>query len=50
MAKKAKVKPRYKVNMSVQASDLRKQFCYTVKVRERGKLLGPIEIGQGSLH
>jgi hypothetical protein len=49
MAKKAKVNSRYKVNMSVQAYDLAKAgSAMTIKVHERGKLLGTIEIGQGS--
>jgi len=49
MVKKAKVKPRYKVNMSVQAYDLAKAgSAMTIKVQERGRLLGTIEIGQGS--
>lgn len=41
-----KVRPRY---MAVQAWDLAKAgSAMTVRVRERGKLLGTIEIGQGS--
>ena len=49
MAKKASVNSRYKVNMSVQAYDLAKAgSALTIKVQEHGKLLGTIEIGQGS--
>jgi hypothetical protein len=44
-----KVNPRYQVNLSLQAWDLaRAGSAVTVKVHEKGKMLGTIEIGQGS--
>jgi hypothetical protein len=50
MARKSKtVEPRYSVSMSAQAWDLAKAgSAITVVVRERGKVLGTIDIGQGS--
>jgi hypothetical protein len=48
-SKRRKAKQRYKVNMAVQAWDLAKAgSAMTIRVRERGRLLGTIEIGQGS--
>ena len=48
-AKSRRAKPRYEVNMAVQAWDLAKAgSAMTIRVRERGNLLGTIEIGQGS--
>jgi len=47
--RKKTVEPRYVVNMSVHAWDLAKAgSAMTVQIREHGKLLGTIEIGQGS--
>jgi hypothetical protein len=44
MAKKAKLNSRYKVNISVHAYDLAKAgSAMTIKVHERGKLLGTID-------
>lgn len=44
-----KATARYKVNMAMQVWDLAKTgSAVTIKVREHGKLLGTIEIGQGS--
>jgi hypothetical protein len=44
-----KTTARYKVNIAVQVWDLAKAgSALTIKVRERGRLLGTIEIGQGS--
>ena len=50
MAKRRrKVKHRYKVDMSLQAWNLaRAGSAMTIQVRDRGLLLGTIEIGQGS--
>ena len=48
-AKRPKVKPRFTVNMSVQAWDLAKAgSAVMIEVRDRGKMLGTIEVGQGS--
>jgi hypothetical protein len=47
--KRRKLKPRYTVNMAVQAWNLAKAgSALTVEVRDRDELLGTIEIGQGS--
>lgn len=50
MARKSKkVEPRYSVSMSAQVWDVAKAgSAITVIVRERGKVLGTIDIGQGS--
>ncbi len=49
VAARKKVKARYKVDMSVRAWDLAKAgSAMTIEVRERGEMLGTIEIGQGS--
>lgn len=50
MAKQGKkVKARYSVNVSMQAWDLAKAgAAVTLRVRDRGALLGTIEIGQGT--
>jgi hypothetical protein len=47
--KRRRVQPRYTVDMAVQAWDLAKAgSAMTIRVRERGNLIGTIEIGQGS--
>ncbi len=44
-----RVPQRYKVDMWMQAWDLAKAgSALTIKVHDRGELLGTIEIGQGS--
>ena len=50
MAKRRlKIDHRYKVDMSLQAWNLsRAGSAITIQVRDRGPLLGTIEIGQGS--
>jgi hypothetical protein len=49
-ARKRGPKPRYKVNVAMQAWDIAKAgAAITLKVRHRGGHLGTIEIGQGSL-
>jgi hypothetical protein len=48
-ARRKKANHRYKVDMSVHAWDLAKAgSAMTIRVSERGQLLGTIEIGQGS--
>lgn len=50
MAKKSsKVKPRYAVNVSMQAWDIAKAgAAMSLRVRGRNGLIGTIEIGQGT--
>lgn len=49
-ANRKRVKPRYKVNIAMQAWDLAKAgAAITLNVRGRRGHLGTIEIGQGSL-
>ncbi|MCZ7657700.1 MAG: hypothetical protein M5U07_07500 [Xanthobacteraceae bacterium] len=48
-AKGKRFKPRMKVNVSMQAWDLAKAgAAITLKIRDKGRLLGTVEIGQGS--
>ena len=47
--RKRKVEPKYRVNISMKAWDLAKAgAAVTLRVRDRGRLLGTIEIGQGT--
>ena len=47
--KRKKTKPRYAVNVSMKAWDLAKAgAAVTLKVREHNRLLGTVEIGQGT--
>jgi hypothetical protein len=47
--KRRKLEPRYAVNISMQAWDIAKAgAAITLTVRQRGELLGTIEIGQGT--
>ena len=47
--KRPKVEPKYAVNISLKAWDLAKAgAALKLKVRDRDKLLGTIEIGQGT--
>jgi len=49
MPRKRKVEPKYAVNISMKAWDLAKAgAAVTLRVRDRGVLLGTIEIGQGT--
>lgn len=48
-AKRRRAKPRYKVNVSMQAWDIAKAgAAMSLRVRGRDGLLGTIEIGQGT--
>lgn len=48
-ARKKKVEPRYAVNIAMQAWDIAKAgAAVKLKVRDRGELIGTIEIGQGT--
>ncbi len=47
--RRSKIEPKYAVNISLKAWDLAKAgAAVTLKVRDRDKLLGTIEIGQGT--
>lgn len=47
--KRRKLAPRYEVNVSVKAWDIAKAgAAVMLRVRDRGELLGTIEIGQGT--
>lgn len=49
MPKKKKVEPRYAVNISMKAWDIAKAgAAVKLRVRDRGKMLGTVEIGQGT--
>ncbi len=49
-ARKRGPKPRYKVNIAMQAWDIAKAgAAITLKVRDRKGHVGTIEVGQGSL-
>jgi uncharacterized membrane protein len=48
-SRRRKVPPRYEVNISMKAWDIAKAgAALTLIVRDRGDLLGTIEIGQGT--
>lgn len=45
-----RIKPKYKVNVAMQAWDLAKVgAAITLNIKDRTGLLGTIEVGQGSL-
>lgn len=47
--RKRKVQPRYAVNVAMQAWDIAKAgAAVKLRVRDRGELIGTIEIGQGT--